>query len=104
MQAGIEHLQRNTDGVYVSIDIDVFDPCYAPGTGTPEPGGLTPREMIQALNLICAEVSLVGLDVVEVAPNFDPSETTQNLAAFLLHRILMLYNGFCISSGYISRF
>ncbi len=62
-----------TDGVYISIDIDVFDPCYAPGTGTPVPGGLSPKEMIQAINIICETTRLIGIDIVEVAPNYDPS-------------------------------
>jgi len=87
-------LSERTDGVYISIDIDVFDPCYAPGTGTPEPGGLSPKEMIQAINIICAKSRLIGIDVVEVAPNYDPSESTQNLAAFLLDRFFLLYKDF----------
>ena len=87
-------LSEQTDGVYVSLDIDVLDPGYAPGTGTPVPGGLTPREMIQAISIICDTTRLVGIDLVEVAPNYDPSESTQQLAAFLLHRFIMLYNRF----------
>lgn len=87
-------LSDHTDGVYISLDIDVFDPCHAPGTGTPIPGGLTPRDMIQAMNIICETVRLVGIDIVEVAPNYDPSENTQYLAAFLLHRLMMLYKDF----------
>ena len=87
-------LSDRTDGIYISLDIDVFDPCYAPGSGTPLPGGLTPRDMIQAMNIICETTRLVGIDVVEVAPNYDPTENTQSLAAFLLHRFLMLYKDF----------
>jgi len=94
LEESTQYLREQTDGVYVSIDIDVFDPCYAPGTGTPLPGGLSPKEMIQALNIICAEARLVGVDIVEVAPNYDPSERTQHLAAFLLHRLFQLYRGF----------
>ncbi len=88
------YLAEQTDGVYISIDIDVFDPCYAPGTGTPVPGGLSPKEMIQAINIICETTRLIGIDIVEVAPIYDPSESTQNLAAFLLHRFFSLYKGF----------
>jgi agmatinase len=88
------YLKDQTDGVYISFDIDVLDPAYAPGTGTPVPGGLTPREMIQAVNIICETTRLVGIDLVEVAPHYDPSESTQQLAAFLLHRFIMLYKGF----------
>ncbi len=94
VEESTRYLGEQTDGIYISLDIDVFDPCFAPGTGTPVPGGLTPRDMIQALNIICATARLVGIDVVEVAPNYDPTESTQNLAAFLLYRLLMLYKDF----------
>lgn len=94
VEESTKYLSDHTDGVYISLDIDVFDPCYAPGTGTPVPGGLTPREMIQAVNIICETSRLVGIDLVEVAPNYDSSESTQNLAAFLLHRFILLYKDF----------
>jgi agmatinase len=54
--------------VMLTVDVDVLDPAFAPGTGTPEPGGLTPTELLLACRLIAAQVSLVGADVVEVAP------------------------------------
>jgi agmatinase len=67
--------------IFVSFDIDVFDPGFAPGTGAPEPGGLTPREVLPALNRIFAELPLVGMDLVEVAPTYDnPSGITSLLA------------------------
>jgi agmatinase len=94
LEEATQYLSEQTDGVYISIDIEVFDPCYAPGTGTPVPGGLSPREMIQAINIICETTRLIGMDIVDVAPNYDPSESTQNLAAFLLHRFFNLYKGF----------
>jgi agmatinase len=94
LEEATSYLRDQSDGVYISIDIDVFDPCYAPGTGTPVPGGLSPREMIQAIDVICRTNRLIGIDLVEVAPNYDPSESTQNLAAFILHRFLQLYKGF----------
>jgi agmatinase len=56
--------------VYVSLDIDVLDPAFAPGTGTPEPGGLTSRELIHFLRELY-RVRVVGFDVVEVAPQYD---------------------------------
>ena len=62
--------------LYVSIDVDVMDPSYAPGTGTPEPGGLTPREILPAIRRICHEAPVVGFEVVEVAPLLDPGITT----------------------------
>jgi len=71
--------------VYLSVDIDVVDPGSAPGTGTPEPGGILPREMLRAVRQIVGAVELVGMDVVEVSPPYDQSETT----AMLAHRIVM---------------
>jgi agmatinase len=71
--------------VYLSVDIDVLDPGSAPGTGTPEPGGILPREMLRAVRQIVGAVELVGMDVVEVSPPYDQSETT----AMLAHRIVM---------------
>jgi agmatinase len=62
--------------IYLSVDIDVLDPGMAPGTGTPEPGGLLTRELLRAIRQIVASVELVGMDVVEVAPPYDVSEMT----------------------------
>jgi agmatinase len=73
------------DCIYVSVDIDVVDPGTAPGTGTPEPGGILPREMLRAVRQIVGRVDLVGLDVVEVSPPYDQSEVT----AMLAHRCVL---------------
>jgi agmatinase len=73
------------DMVYLSIDIDVVDPGMAPGTGTPEPGGLLPRELLRAVRQVASAVELVGMDVVEVSPPFDQAETT----AMLAHRCVL---------------
>jgi agmatinase len=62
--------------VYLSVDIDVIDPGMAPGTGTPEPGGLLTRELLRAVRQVVARVELAGMDVVEVAPAYDVSEVT----------------------------
>ena len=66
--------------VHLSIDIDVLDPAYACGTGTPEPPGLTPRELLPAVRRICHETPVIGMDVVEVAPHLDPTGNTAALA------------------------
>lgn len=66
--------------IYVSIDMDVFDPAYAPGVGNPEPEGLTPTDVLDALNYLIDE-RIVGLDVAEVSPPHDPSMVTSMLAA-----------------------
>jgi agmatinase len=68
------------DAIYLSIDIDVVDPGMAPGTGTPEPGGLLARELLRAVRQIVGAVELVAMDVVEVSPPFDHAETTSMLA------------------------
>ncbi len=64
------------DLVYLSLDIDVIDPGMAPGTGTPEPGGMLTREVLRAIRRIVGSVELAGMDVVEVSPPFDHAETT----------------------------
>ena len=68
------------DGVFLSVDIDVCDPSHAPGTGTPEPGGLNARELLDSVRRICLELPVVGVDVVEVAPPFDHADITAALA------------------------
>jgi agmatinase len=62
---------RGWEKVFLSVDIDSLDPAYAPGTGTPEPGGLTPRELFHAVRRITAELPVVGMEMVEVAPMWD---------------------------------
>ena len=64
------------DAVYLSLDIDVIDPGLAPGTGTPEPGGMLTREVLRAIRQIVAAVELAGMDVVEVSPPYDHAEQT----------------------------
>jgi agmatinase len=73
-------LTNQCDGVFLSVDIDVADPGMAPGTGTPEPGGMTSRELLEAVRRICLELPVVGIDVVEVAPAFDSADITAMLA------------------------
>jgi agmatinase len=74
---GAEHL-------YVSVDIDVLDPGFAPGTGTPEPGGMAPVDLLRTVRRLAMEANLVAVDVVEVAPPYDVSENTVNNA----HRVV----------------
>ena len=73
------------DCVYLSVDIDVVDPGMAPGTGTPEAGGMLARELLRAVRQIVARVDLVGMDVVEVSPPYDHAEIT----AILGQRVVM---------------
>jgi agmatinase len=71
--------------VFLSVDIDVCDPAHAPGTGTPEPGGLTARELLRAVRRIAIEVPLAGMEVVEVSPPYDHADIT----ALLAHRVIL---------------
>jgi len=73
--------------VYVSIDIDVLDPAHAPGTGTPEAGGLTSRELLAVLRSF-AKLNLVGADIVEVAPAYDHAQITGIAAAHAGYELL----------------
>ncbi len=68
------------EGVFLSVDIDVCDPGHAPGTGTPEPGGLSARDLLDAVRRICLELPVVGMDVVEVSPPYDHADITAALA------------------------
>lgn len=76
MKRVIMEANDGPDYLYISFDIDVLDPAYAPGTGTPEPGGLTPREVFPLVRGLCAENNLVGFDLVELNPLVDPGYTT----------------------------
>jgi agmatinase len=83
---------RNTIGdrpLYVSIDVDVMDPAHAPGTGTPEIGGMTSRELLEVVRGF-EGLNLVGADIVEVAPAYDHAELTGIAAAFLAYEFLGL--------------
>jgi agmatinase len=75
--------------LYVSIDIDVLDPAHAPGTGTPEIGGLTSRELLEIVRGF-EGLNLVGADIVEVAPAYDHAELTGIAAAYLAYEFLAL--------------
>ena len=75
--------------VYLSLDIDVLDPAFAPGTGTPEAGGLTSRELLRVLRGLSG-LNIVGGDVVEVAPAYDHAEITSIAAATVLFDLITL--------------
>lgn len=68
------------DAIYLSVDIDVLDPGFAPGTGTPEPGGMTPVDLLRTIREIASKVNLVAMDIVEVSPPYDTAEITINNA------------------------
>jgi len=76
--------------VYISLDIDIVDPAFAPGTGTPEPGGCTAREIIGAIHSL-RDCQTVGFDLVEIVPVYDPSERTALLGAKLLREAILCF-------------
>ncbi len=87
----VSYAAAGAAAVFLSVDIDVVDPGMAPGTGTPEPGGLTSRELLDTLRRLSRELNVVGADIVEVSPPYDgPGEIT----AFLANRcVLEILNG-----------
>jgi len=85
LSEAFETATDDCDGVFLSVDIDVCDPGHAPGTGTPEPGGLTARELLDSVRRICYELPVVGMDVVEVSPPYDHAEIT----SFLANRVVL---------------
>lgn len=85
LDEAFEIARDDCDGVFLSVDIDVCDPGHAPGTGTPEPGGLSARELLDAVRRICYELPIFGMDVVEVSPPFDHADIT----ALLGNRVIL---------------
>lgn len=86
IQDAINEALDGPEHVYLSVDIDVVDPGCAPGTGTPEPGGILPSELLRAVRRIVSRVQLVAMDVVEVSPAYDgPGAATAETA----HRVVL---------------
>jgi len=84
--AVIERLQ-DVEHIYLTLDIDCLDPAYAPGTGTPEAGGLTTRELLEFLRRIFAALPIRAMDIVEVAPPLDYSDITTVAAVKILYEV-----------------
>ncbi len=72
----IEHARARAPRTYLTVDVDVLDPAFAPGTGTAEPGGLMTRELLWAVRTVASELDLCAMDVVEVSPPYDPAGIT----------------------------
>ena len=87
----VNRIRERVDGypIYLSVDIDVLDPAFAPGTGTPEVGGFTSRELLRLLRRLDG-LPLVGADVVEVSPSYDVAEITALAAATVIYDVLSL--------------
>lgn len=91
---GVEHAFRSLkehftdyDALYFTLDIDVLDPAFAPGTGTTVSGGLTSRELIELVKLILAELPVKAMDIVEVAPALDSNDITSWAALRIIHEV-----------------
>ena len=84
----IAEAMDGVDHLYVSVDIDCLDPAFAPGTGTPEPGGLTSADLLRALRRLARETPLVGFDLMEVAPAYDHADCTVNVAHRCIFEVL----------------
>jgi len=80
----IADAKKRAPKVYISIDIDVLDPGFAPATGTPEPGGFAPIDLLRIIRRLSLELDVVGFDVMEVAPAYDHADVTVNNA----HRLI----------------
>lgn len=89
VQAAIDRMRVRVGDrpVYLSVDIDVLDPAHAPGTGTPEAGGLTSRELLRMIRE-CSDFNVVGADVVEVAPAYDHAQLTAIAASHVIYEII----------------
>ena len=97
-ELALEIAWQNAKAVFLSFDIDCVDPGFAPGTGTPESGGFTPREVFRMLDLITRE-GLAGMEVVEVAPPYDVGEVTSLLGVRVINDVL----GTLVEAGKLGR-
>jgi agmatinase len=88
IEDAVDHATDGVEHVYLTVDIDGVDPAYAPGTGTPEPGGLTSDDLLRAMDLLGECEAIGAMDLMEVAPKLDPTESTQRLGANAVVRFL----------------
>ena len=75
--------------IYFTLDLDVLDPSVFPGTGTPEPGGVTFNELRDAVELVCSSLNIVGCDVNELSPPYDPSGISAAAACKIVREMLL---------------
>ena len=88
IESAIEHATDGTDHVYLTVDIDVVDPSFAPGTGTPEPGGLSSAELLAAMDQLGSCPAIDAMDLMEVSPRLDPTDATQMLGSMAIARFI----------------
>jgi arginase family enzyme len=87
VRRALEVAGAGTDAIYLSLDIDVVDALFAPGTGAVVWGGIRPADLLTAMDLIGA-ANIQAMDLVEVAPNLDPSDATARLASLAVMRLV----------------
>jgi agmatinase len=88
MKRAVREAREGPEHLFISFDVDVLDPAYMPGTGTPEPGGLTTREAFPIIRRLCAETNVVGFELVELNPLVDPGYTTAQNADRVIRECL----------------
>jgi len=88
MDTALKEARENVDKLYISFDVDVIDPAFIPGTGTPVPGGLTMREAIPIVRGLCAQNDIIGFEIVELDPLLDPTYRSALNSNFILHACL----------------
>lgn len=88
---GLEETVEKLKGtpVYVTVDLDVLDPAYFPGTGTPEPGGITFLELMRGVTEVCSELNVIGCDVNELCPGYDSSGVSTAAACKIIREMLL---------------
>jgi agmatinase len=92
---GLEETIESLKGipVYFTLDLDVLDPSVFPGTGTPEPGGITFEELRAAVTKVCGALNIVGCDVNELSPHYDPSGVSTAVACKIVREMLLALSG-----------
>ncbi len=88
MKTALEEAREGGKKLFISFDVDVIDPAFVPGTGTPVPGGLTMREAIPIVRALCTENEMVGFEIVELDPLLDPTYRSALNANFIMHACL----------------
>ncbi len=84
VKRGLDNFLSGAEMIYISMDMDVVDPAYAPGVGNPEPGGITPSLLMELLSKVIGGKTVAGLDLVEISPPFDCNDMTSLLGAWLV--------------------
>lgn len=88
MERALQDAREGAEYLFISLDVDVIDPTYMPGTRVPEPGGLTSREILPLMRRICAETNVVGFELVELSPSADPGYISVELSDRIVRECL----------------